>query len=321
MLSLKAADLGYGDTPVLRGVDLRLRPGSRIGLLGRNGAGKSTLLKSLIGELPLCAGERVLGDNCQIGYFDQQQLEALDLNASPLLHVQRLSPDAREQDIKNFLGGFDFRGDAATAAVAPFSGGEKARLALALVVWQQPNLLVLDEPTNHLDLEMRHALEMALQAFEGAVVLVSHDRHLLRNTVEELVLVHDGQVSDYEEDIAYYERWLLSREDNDAANDKPRRDNNRREQRQQAAAERARLRPLQKQITAVEKQLASAEQALQAVQEQLADNALYDSEHKDKLADLLRQESELKSQTLSCEEQWLALQEELEQLSQSDTPE
>ena len=159
LLRLDEAELGYGRKTVLSQVDLLLRPGSRYGLLGRNGAGKSTLLKSLIGELPLLGGSRTPSEHLSIGYFDQQQLEALDLQASPVLHLQRLSPEAREQDILNFLGGFNFRGDAATACIAPFSGGEKARLALAMVVWQKPNLLVLDEPTNHLDLEMRHAME------------------------------------------------------------------------------------------------------------------------------------------------------------------
>ena len=178
LLRLDGAALGYGECPVLREVDLQLRPGSRYGLLGRNGAGKSTLLRSLVGQLPLMAGERTVGVHCRIGYFDQQQLEVLDLAASPALHVQRLSPQTREQEILDFLGGFDFSGDAATAPVAPFSGGEKARLALALVVWQRPNLLILDEPTNHLDLEMRHALEIALQGFEGALILVSHDEKL-----------------------------------------------------------------------------------------------------------------------------------------------
>ncbi len=193
LLRLDDAVLGYGDTPVISKVDIQLRPGSRYGLLGRNGAGKSTLLKSLIGELPLLAGRRQTGEHCSIGYFDQQQLEALDMQASPALHLQRLSPGAREQEILNFLGGFNFRGDAATSVIAPFSGGEKARLALAMVVWQRPNLLVLDEPTNHLDLDMRHAMEVALQTYEGALILVSHDRHMLRNTVEELLLVHDGK--------------------------------------------------------------------------------------------------------------------------------
>ncbi|MDH5173306.1 MAG: ATP-binding cassette domain-containing protein, partial [Gammaproteobacteria bacterium] len=190
LLRLDGASLGYSGQAVLSAVELHLRPGSRYGLLGKNGAGKSTLLKSLVGDLPLLAGERATGEHCRIGYFDQQQLEALDLEASAALHLQRLSPEAREQDILNFLGGFNFRGDAATSVIAPFSGGEKARLALAMVVWQRPNLLVLDEPTNHLDLDMRHALEVALQAYEGALILVSHDRHLLRNTVDELLLVH-----------------------------------------------------------------------------------------------------------------------------------
>ena len=210
LLRLDEATLGYGSTAVLSKVDLLLRPGSRYGLLGQNGAGKSTLLKSLIGELPLLGGTRTPSEHLSIGYFDQQQLEVLDLQASPVLHLQRLSPKAPEQDILNFLGGFNFRGDSAASSIASFSGGEKARLALAMVVWQKPNLLVLDEPTNHLDLEMRHAMEIALQAYEGALVLVSHDRHMLRNTAEELMLVHDGKVEEYQEDLEGYERWILS---------------------------------------------------------------------------------------------------------------
>ena len=242
LLRLDEACLGYGDSAVLSGVELQLRPGSRYGLLGRNGAGKSTLLKSLIGELPLLGGQRITGEHCSIGYFDQQQLEALDLQASPALHLQRLSPEAREQDILNFLGGFNFRGDAATSAIAPFSGGEKARLALAMVVWQRPNLLVLDEPTNHLDLDMCHAMEVALQAYEGALILVSHDRHLLRNTVEQLLLVHDGAVEEYGEDLDGYEKWILaSFRPEKPANQAAEAESSRKEKRQQAAAQRIAL--------------------------------------------------------------------------------
>lgn len=314
ILRLDEADLGYTDRSVLTQVDLQIRPGDRLGLLGRNGAGKSTLLKSLSGKLALLSGQRQPGTHCAIGYFDQQQLDVLDLDASPLLHLQRLSPDARQQEMLDFLGGFDFRGDAATTAIRPFSGGEKARLALAMVVWQRPNLLVLDEPTNHLDLDMRHALEVALQGFEGALLLVSHDRHLLRNTVETLALVHDGRVTEWSDDLAAYERWTLSREVSDAAapSTADERDSSKKSQRQQAAAQRERLRPLQKAVKATESAMAKTEKALAEVQQLLADNALYDVSRKTELAELLQREGELKSESDSLEEQWLEQQEALE---------
>ena len=316
LLRLDEANLGYGDSAVLRGVNLQLRPGSRYGLLGRNGAGKSTLLKSLIGELPLLGGTRSTGEHLSIGYFDQQQLEALDLQASPALHLQRLSPAAREQEILNFLGGFNFRGDAATSVIAPFSGGEKARLALAMVVWQQPNLLVLDEPTNHLDLEMRHAMEVALQAYDGALVLVSHDRHMLRNTAEELLLVHDGRVEEYSEDLEGYERWILSSYKQTDKSDAGPADTSRKEKRQQAANQRQRLRPLQKQVDKTEAQMSEVALALQALREQLSDTQLYTDANKQVLADLLKREGELKIQAAQLDDLWLEQQQELEELTQ-----
>ena len=316
LLRLDEAMLGYGGATVLSGVDIQLRPGSRYGLLGRNGAGKSTLLKSLIGELPLLGGTRIVGEHVSIGYFDQQQLEALDMQASPVLHLQRLSPDAREQDILNFLGGFNFRGDAATAAVAPFSGGEKARLALAMVVWQKPNLLVLDEPTNHLDLEMRHAMEVALQAYEGALVLVSHDRHMLRNTAEELLLVHDGQVEDYTEDLEGYERWILSSYRQTEKRDAGTTDTSRKEKRQQAATLREKLKPLQKQLNKTEADMSKVSLAMHDVRTQLENNDLYTEDHRQTLADLLKREGELKVRAEELDEIWLDQQQVLEELSQ-----
>ncbi|MEH6515947.1 MAG: ATP-binding cassette domain-containing protein [Halioglobus sp.] len=315
ILILDEADLGYGDQPILERVSLSLRPGSRLGLLGKNGAGKSTLLKGLIGELPLLAGRRVAGEHCRVGYFDQQQLEVLDLSASAALHLQRLSPTAREQEILDFLGGFNFRGESATKAIAPFSGGEKARLALALVVWQRPNLLVLDEPTNHLDLEMRHAMEVALQSFDGALILVSHDRHMLRNTVEELLLVHDGKVENYEDDLNAYEKWILasySSADGSAAGAS---DGNRKEKRQQAAAERAKLRPLTQQLTKVEAEMEQLGKTLSDLEQQLADPEIYEPGEKANLAELLRQQGETKSRAQDLEDRWLELQEELESLT------
>ena len=315
LLRLDGASLGYGGAAILAGVELHLRPGSRYGLLGKNGAGKSTLLKSLVGDLPLLAGDRTAGEHCTIGYFDQQQLEALDLQASAALHLQRLSPDAREQEILNFLGGFNFRGDAATSVIAPFSGGEKARLALAMVVWQRPNLLVLDEPTNHLDLDMRHALEVALQAYEGALILVSHDRHLLRNTVDELLLVHDGRVETYADDLEGYERWILSSYRQVERTDVAAGDNSRKEKRQSAAAQREKLRPLQKTIAKTEAEMSAVETEQAAVQTRLSDTDLYSEGRKQDLAALLKREGELKARAVQLEETWLEQQEALEQLT------
>jgi len=316
LLTLDAAALGYDQSqPVLSRVELALRPGDRIGLLGRNGAGKTTLLKGLIGALPLLAGERRAGEHCQVGYFDQQQLEVLDLDASALLHVQRLSPDAREQEILDFLGGFNFRGEATSQPIRPFSGGEKARLALALVVWQRPNLLVLDEPTNHLDLDMRHAMEVALQGFEGALVLVSHDRHMLRNSVESLLLVHDGCVEEYSDDLGAYETWVLNRyRDADAGNGAAA-DNSRKEKRQQAAATREKLRPIKNAIAGIERELDQQQQQLTALQGQLADADLYQASRKEELAGLLKREGELKRLGDSLEERWLEQQQQLEELT------
>ncbi|MEQ9568164.1 MAG: ATP-binding cassette domain-containing protein, partial [Pseudomonadales bacterium] len=208
LIKLDNVSLGYDDKAVLESINLDLSPGDRLGLLGLNGAGKSTLVRALAGDLEPLAGQLFIGNNVRIGYFAQHQIEQLDLQASPLLHLKRLSPDATEQKLRRFLGGFDFRGDMATDPVGPRSGGEKARLVLALLVWQAPNLLLLDEPTNHLDLEMRHALTMALQGFEGAVITVSHDRHLLENTVTDYLLVASGRVGQFNGDLDDYRKWL-----------------------------------------------------------------------------------------------------------------
>jgi len=199
---------GYGDKTILTKVRLNLSPESRIGLLGPNGAGKSTLIKTLVGELPMISGERVVGEHARIGYFAQHQVDHLDMDASPLLTLTRIAPRVQELELRAFLGSFGFQGDRVSTTVENFSGGEKARLALALIVWQRPNLLVLDEPTNHLDLEMRHALSMALQDFQGALVVVSHDRLLLSACCDEFLLVADGKVMDFEGSLADYATWL-----------------------------------------------------------------------------------------------------------------
>ena len=211
IVTLDQVELGYDGAPVLQGLDLSIRPGMRIGLLGPNGAGKSTLVRCLAGALAPRSGQRLLGQGTVIGYFEQHQLEQLDLAASPLLHLQRLAPEVDVQRLRDFLGGFGFSGDQALAPVGPFSGGEKARLVLALIVWQRPNLLLLDEPTNHLDLEMRHALTVALQSYQGAMVLVSHDRHLLTTTTDEFWLVADGQLRPFDGDLGDYQAWVASR--------------------------------------------------------------------------------------------------------------
>lgn len=314
LLRLDDAKLGYqSEHPILSKVELHLQPGSRLGLLGKNGAGKSTLLKALAGEVPLLGGERTPGSNCQLGYFNQQQLEALDLQASAALHLQRLRPAAREQDILNFLGGFNFKGDAATAVIAPFSGGEKARLALAIIVWQRPNLLILDEPTNHLDLEMRHALEVALQGFEGAMILVSHDRHLLRNTVDELLLVHNGRLDTYKDSLEDYEKLILGQYQGDTASPPPKREDNRKQQRQRQAQQRQQLRPLKQAVEKTDKAMSAAQKQLADIEQQLTDNALYTEDNKQALAELLQQQGQLRQSLEQLEEQWFEQQSALEE--------
>jgi ATP-binding cassette subfamily F protein 3 len=326
LLNIQQSMLGYGDKTLLRDVSLSIHPGTRLGLLGANGAGKSTLLKTLAGELSLLAGERTEGEHLKLGYFTQHQLEALDLDASPALHIQRISPKAREQEIRTFLGSFNFRGDAALTPIRNSSGGEKARLALAIVVWQKPNLLLLDEPTNHLDLEMCHALTVALQEFEGAVVVVSHDRHLLRNTVEELLLVADGRVQEFDGDLQDYSNWLLSdaraqREggktprsaDKEAA---PKLD--KKAQRQQSAEQRKQVSALKQKLQKIERDLAAGQQKLADLEQRLADGALYEDAQRDQLQKLLREQDTLRKQCAGFEEQWLQLQEEVEQFSASE---
>jgi ATP-binding cassette subfamily F protein 3 len=208
LMRLDHADLGYGKEKVINQVNIELSPESRIGILGLNGSGKSTLLKSLVGDLELISGEHFVNEKTRLGYFSQHQLEALDLNATPLVHINRLAKSlgeyTTEQKARTFLGSFGFHGDRVHENIAHFSGGEKSRLALSLICWTKPNILILDEPTNHLDMEMRHALTMALQKFNGALIVVSHDRHLIRCTTDELYLVHQGNCSVYEGDIDNY---------------------------------------------------------------------------------------------------------------------
>ncbi len=315
LLHLSQGQLGYDDTTILSGVELRIEAQSRLGLLGPNGAGKSTLVKTLVGELPLQLGQRTCGEHLAIGYFNQHQLEALDMNASAALHIQRLSPTAREQEVRNFLGGFGFHGDRAFETITHFSGGEKARLALALIAWQKPNLLLLDEPTNHLDLDMREALTLALQTYPGAVVVISHDRHLLRNTVDDFLLVADGRVEPFAGDLEDYHQWLSQR-DTDTSSASPTDANkpDRKQQRQQAAAQRKQLQPLRKQVQAAERQVDKWQTQLDALDNQLADTTLYEAERRDELQQLLKQQGDLRQKLDTAEEEWMSLSEEYENL-------
>ena len=325
LLTLDEADLGYPERTILKQQSLTLLPGTRIGLLGANGAGKSTLIKTLVGDLPLVSGERHEGEHLRIGYFAQHQLEALDMQASPFTHLQRISPDASDQELRNFLGSFGFNGDDALDPVGRFSGGEKARVALSLIAWQKPNLLLLDEPTNHLDLEVRLALTLALQAFEGALILVSHDRHLLRNTVDEFVLVADGRIEEFKGDLEDYHRWLAQQRrdeqsrEREEAREAPKADASRslsaaerKELKRQQAEQRAKLRPLRQAVSKLEQQMETLGNEQSEVENALADTGLYDDSRKDELKTWLQRQADISRQLEAVEADWLEQQDALE---------
>lgn len=317
LLDLEQGRLGYGEKVVLDKVKLQLVPGARIGLLGPNGAGKSTLIKTLANELQPLGGRLQRGENLVIGYFAQHQLDALDAKASPLLHLQRIAPGEREQVLRDFLGGFDFRGNRCDEPVLNFSGGEKARLALALIAWGKPNLLLLDEPTNHLDLEMRLALTLALQDFEGAVLVVSHDRHLLKSTTDEFLLVAEGRVVTFDGDLEDYARWLVdfrARQQPMSAIEPSGDKTDKRALRQAAAALRQQLAPLKRQADKFEKDLVGVHDKLAVLEQRLGDAALYEVARKDELRELLAKQAELKVREGELEEAWLEALEALESL-------
>ncbi|WP_448693242.1 ATP-binding cassette domain-containing protein [Pseudomonas rhizophila] len=317
LIDLSDARLGYGDKTVLEKVKLQLTPGARIGLLGPNGAGKSTLIKNLSGELEPLAGRLTRGENTVVGYFAQHQLDSLDAKASPLLHLQRLAPNEREQTLRDFLGGFDFRGARIDEPVLNFSGGEKARLALALIAWGRPNLLLLDEPTNHLDLEMRLALTMALQEFSGAVLVVSHDRHLLKSTTDNFFLVADGKVEEFDGDLEDYARWLVDyRQRNAPVSTTPVNPDktDKKAQRQAAAALRQQLAPHKREADKLEVELGKLHEKLQKIETSLGDSGLYEAARKDELRDLLAEQARLKVREAELEEAWMQALELLENL-------
>jgi ATP-binding cassette subfamily F protein 3 len=321
LLRMEKVSAGYGDKVILNSIKLNLVPGSRIGLLGRNGAGKSTLIKMLAGSLEPLSGEIGLAKGIKLGYFAQHQLEFLRADESPLQHLSRIAPRVLEQQLRDYLGGFGFQGDKVTEITERFSGGEKARLVLALIVWQRPNLLLLDEPTNHLDLDMRQALTEALIDFEGALVVVSHDRHLLRSTTDDLYLVHDGQVEVFDGDLDDYQQWLVDLQRQENQQDAPDKENNansaqaRKDQKRREAEFRSQTQPLRKQIAKLEQQMEKLSAELAAVEEKLADSALYDISRKADLTLCLQQQSQAKSALEETEMTWLDAQEQLEQFT------
>jgi ATP-binding cassette subfamily F protein 3 len=296
-----------------------VRSGDRIGILGVNGAGKSTLVKAIAGELSPASGALRRGTGLAIGYFAQHQLDQLRPDESPLQHLRRLAPDAREQELRDFLGTYRFSGEMATSPVGPMSGGERARCALALLAWGRPNLLVLDEPTNHLDMQTREALTVALSAYEGALLLVSHDRHLLRATVDQLWLVHDGRLAAFDGDLDDYAALVLAsrRDRTESADDEQ--GPSRRELRKQQAQERQRLaaarKPLQTKLSKLEGEIARLSDALRELDAKLADPDFYHAGQPDEVAATLKQRGELAQQLEALESRWLELTEQIESIA------
>ena len=325
MIALEGATASYGgERAILTGVDLQLRTGATLGLLGPNGAGKSTLMKLLSGDLEPAAGRRVLGYGLEIGYFAQHQLEQLDPEKSPLHHLTDVDPRARDQELRDYLGGFDFRGEMADAPVGRFSGGERSRLVLAILVRRKPNLLLLDEPTNHLDLEMRHALTRALAGFTGSLVLVSHDRALLKTICDRFLLVADGRAEPFEGDLDDYLDWLARRRSRVEAGLSPDAAASRDERlraRQAAAAERqallGRRRPLLKESARLETTLERLQIEQREVEALLADTGLYERGEAHEIRRLGQRQAELAAEISAAEERWLTLQLELEQLGEA----
>ncbi len=319
LMRIDQASAGYDDQPVLQGISLTLLPGERIGLLGLNGAGKSTLIKLIAGELPPLAGRIERARDLRVGYFAQHQLEQLDAEASPLLHLQRLDPLATDKELRNYLGGFNFQGDRVLEPVGPFSGGEKARLVLALLIRQKPNLLLLDEPTNHLDLEMRLALNDAIQGFSGSVILVSHDRHLLRTVCSDLLLVDGGRVDEFREEVDAYPRWLAERRANgpmpvQRGGDAPSTPGKKARKRLEAEFRQS-IQPQLRRQQRLEREMEKLQVQQSETEARMADPALYDGSAKEQLQALIFDQAKQKKQLEDIEAEWLELSEEIEALS------
>ncbi len=340
LIHLKEAKLGYESKTILPNVEWRLFYGDKIGLLGPNGAGKSTLVKSLAGTLALQSGGRYEGQGLKIGYFAQHQVEQLRTQESPLQHMKRLDPGTREQEFRNFLGGFDFRGQQADASIAPFSGGEKARLALALIVWQKPNLLLLDEPTNHLDIEMREAVAEALQEFDGTLVVVAHDRHLLKATTDQLWLVADGTVAEFDGDLDDYKQWAKEYVKKQQAQQrrgsqaksapvaapvlevvaKPKVEvlpADRKDQKRQQAASRQSVanarKPLEQKLAKLETEMKTLTAERDNIVQWLATAEAYAEESKPRLQEMLKRQGEVVTLLADVEWKWFEVQQKLEE--------
>jgi ATP-binding cassette subfamily F protein 3 len=312
LIRMDEVDCGYEDRTVIAGVSLSLTPDTRLGLLGPNGAGKSTLIRTLVGELAMRGGERTVSDHTKVGYFAQHQVDHLDLKASPLLQLTRIAGRTEELTLRNFLGSFGFGGERVDTVIENFSGGEKARLALALIVWQRPNVLLLDEPTNHLDLEMRHALTVALQEYQGALVVVSHERHLLRACCDDFLLVADGSARPFAGDLDDYAAWM--REWRAAQDAKPEPKKEKVVARVEPAVQRnpAAGREARKTLEKVEKRLATLQVQQTGLEAALADGAMYDASRRDELERLLAEKARLDAELAQAEEEWLAASEAAE---------
>lgn len=317
---LQTEKLSFGFTePLASNVNLTVRSDSRIGLLGYNGSGKSTLLKTLAGKQQHLGGTINGARKLRIAYYAQHQIDELEISHTPIQSILAVTERASAvtvQQVRDYLGGFDFRGARVDETIEHFSGGEKARLALARVCWQQPNLLLMDEPTNHLDLEMVHALTVALQEFEGAIIIVSHDRHLLANTVDEFYSIHQGDFREFDGSLADYEAWVRSggnegNESNGAGGQESAKPD-KKKQRQLAAAKREQLAPLRQEVKSSERRMEQLQTKLQKLEQTLADQSLYDESRKEKLTELLQEQGQLKAALEDTEEQWLSLQEQLE---------
>ena len=307
LIVLEEADLGYTH-PVVKDIKISFHPGDRIGLLGPNGAGKSTLVKSLKGELPLLKGIKTNGKNLKVGYFSQHQVDDLDLDKSALNHIQDIDTKATESVIRNFLGGFNFRGDKVKGPIAHFSGGEKARLALAIIAFQKPNLLLMDEPTNHLDIDMRQALTIALQEFGGAILLISHDRHLLVNTVDEFLIIDNGKLTNFNGDLEDYRKAILK----GTTDFKSKKVIKETDTKPIVKIDKKEARQIRAQISANEKTLKRLQRKLSETEEFLNSPKSYTDESGQDLQSLLRNQADLTSQIELTEEEWLQLNTQLE---------
>ncbi|TMH52265.1 MAG: ATP-binding cassette domain-containing protein [Betaproteobacteria bacterium] len=335
LLVLEDADAGYKmenepDKTVVRNIDFSLQSGQRYGLLGINGAGKSTLIKTIAGELKPLAGKAIFNKGLAVGYFAQHQIEMLRHDESPLWHVSRIARNTREQDLRNYLGAFNFPGDMATTSIATFSGGEKARLALALIVWQRPNLLLLDEPTNHLDLDTREALTVALAQFEGTLVLVSHDRHLLRATTDQFLIVAEGRLAPFDGDLEDYRDWLFktklapaeeagplpeARKPAVAAPPAPARREQKRREAEERQRQSAARKPIESRIKRLEEKMAKLNAQKSAIDARLADPAIYGEAEKDALKALILDQAYVARELAQLEAEWLEQQQRLEQVT------